>query len=246
MDIIDLNCDLGEGSGCDEQLMPLITSANIACGGHAGDEQSMLASIRLAKANAVNIGAHPGFPDRANFGRREMHLSPSDIREVVRKQISALTEVAKAEGVALRHAKPHGALYNLAARNRSAADAIASAICDVDRNLILVAPPGSEMIAAGESQKLATAAEFFADRTYQPDGSLTPRTRIDALIDKPEAAVEQVLRMIRQRRVVTTTGQSIDIAARTVCVHGDGASAVAMLRSLRSGLEAAGVAVVAF
>lgn len=243
---IDLNCDLGEGSGCDEQLMPLITSANIACGGHAGDEQTMRHSVQLAKAHGVNIGAHPGFPDRAHFGRREMSLPPDELRRIISDQIHLLRDIAASEGTILRHVKPHGALYNTAARDSVIARAIVNAVADVDPSLSLVGLANSRMIDVAEELNLKVIPEFFADRTYQPDGTLTPRSRADAVISDPDSALVQVLRMIRDNQVAATNGRIIAVKGDTVCVHGDGQSALRMLSHLRSGLESAGVIIRGF
>ncbi len=236
MNSIDLNCDLGEGAGHDAELMPLITSANIACGAHAGDEATMRATVALAQKHGVAIGAHPGFADRENFGRRELALSPAVVRTLVTEQIAALRGLAP-----LRHVKPHGALYNLAARDATVAEAIAEAVHAVDPGLILFGLAGSELLRAGRSRGLHVAGEVFADRTYQRDGSLTPRSRPDALISDEAAAVDQVLRMVREGVVRATDGTEVSIAADTVCVHGDGPQAVAFVRRLKRELRDAGL-----
>lgn len=241
MRTIDLNCDLGEGAGHDAELMPLITSANIACGAHAGDVATMRATARLAEACGVQIGAHPGFADRENFGRREVKLSPIGLRELVRRQVDALRQIAT-----VRHVKPHGALYNLAARDRATAEIIAQEIREIDPRLVVFALAGSEFAAAVRAAGLVVAEEAFADRTYRRDGSLTPRVHADALIESEDAAVAQVRRMADEGRVRTTDGTDVAIRADTVCLHGDGAHAVAFARRLRRELEAAGVAVRAF
>lgn len=238
---IDFNCDLGEGAGHDAELMPLITSANIACGAHAGDVATMRATVRLAQACGVGIGAHPGFADREYFGRRELALKAAELRELVRTQLDALRQMA-----AVRHVKPHGALYNLAARDRATAEAIAAVVREVDVRLVVFALAGSELVRAARAAGLAVAEEVFADRTYQRDGSLTSRTRADALIDSEEAAVAQVRRMVNEGCVRATDGTDVAIRADTVCLHGDGAHAVAFARRLRRELEAEGVAVRAF
>lgn len=232
---IDLNCDLGEGAGHDHELMPLITSANIACGAHAGDIATMRATVALAQEHGVAIGAHPGFADREHFGRRELSLDARAIHELVVPQIQRLAELA-----ALRHVKPHGALYNLAARDVTVAEAIANAVCSVDPKLILFAPVNSELARAGVTKGLKVAREVFADRTYQRDGSLTPRTRPDALIYAETAAVAQVLRLVQDGVVRTADGAEITLAADTICVHGDGANAVAFAERLGRELRGAG------
>lgn len=233
---IDLNCDLGEGGGRDAELMPLITSANIACGAHAGDEATMRATVALAQRQGVAIGAHPGFADRENFGRRELALAPEEIRALVTRQVEALRALAP-----LRHVKAHGALYNLAARDAAVAAAIAEAVAACDPRLRLFALSGSVQARVGEARGLRVAHEVFADRTYQRDGSLTPRSRPDALIHDEAAAVAQVLRMMREGVVRATDGTEVPIRADTICVHGDGPRAVEFARRLRRELRAAGV-----
>lgn len=234
---IDLNCDLGEGAGCDAALMPLITSANIACGAHAGDAATMRATVALARAQGVAVGAHPGFADRANFGRVEHTLSAGALHALVTGQIEALRELGP-----VRHVKPHGALYNLAARDRAVAEVIAEAVYSCDPNLVLFGLAGSELVRAGQARGLRVANEVFADRTYQADGSLTPRARSDALITDEAVAVAQVIRMVREGVVWATDGTSVAVVADTVCLHGDGAYAVAFARRLGAELRAAGIA----
>ena len=238
---LDLNCDLGEGSGHDAELMPLITSANIACGAHAGDEATMRATVALAQLHGVAIGAHPGFADRKNFGRREVALSEEELGRLVADQVALLRALAQ-----VRQVKPHGALYNLAARDAAAAAVIVLAVRNVDASLVLVGLAGSELVRAGRAGGLRVAEEVFADRTYQCDGTLTPRSRPDALIYDEGAAVAQVLRMIREGVVRATDGTDVPIVADTVCLHGDGAHAVAFARRLRAELAIAGVDVRAF
>lgn len=235
---IDLNCDLGEGSGHDAELMPLITSANIACGAHAGDAATMRATVKLAKKHGVAVGSHPSFADRENFGRRELSLTAEELHKLVRGQIAALQEIADG---AVRHVKPHGALYNLAARDAAVARVVAQAVKDAEPGLLLFALAGSELVRAGRAAGLRVAEEVFADRTYQPDGSLTPRTRADALITDEAAAVAQVLRMVREGLVRATDGTDVAIKADTVCLHGDGAHAVAFAQRLNRELRAAGI-----
>jgi UPF0271 protein len=241
LNCIDLNCDLGEGDAHDGELMPLITSANIACGAHAGDEATMRATVALAQKHGVAIGAHPGFADREHFGRRELALPALEVRALVHAQVTALRELGP-----VRHVKPHGALYNLAARDAALADAIAVAVAEVDARLVLFGLAGSELLRAGRARGLRVASEVFADRTYQADGSLTPRTRSDALIHDEAIAVAQVLRMIREGVVRATDGTDVPIRADTVCLHGDGPDPVAFARRLKIGLGAAGIAVKTF
>ena len=238
---IDLNCDLGEGAGHDAGLMPLITSANLACGAHAGDEATMRATVVLANQHGVAIGAHPGFADRANFGRREVALPATALRELVMTQIAALARLSP-----LTHVKPHGALYNLAARDAAVATVFASAVKAVDASLILFALAGSELVRAGRAAGLRVAEEVFADRTYQRDGSLTPRSQPGALITDEAVAVAQVLRMVREGMVRATDGTEVPVKADTVCVHGDGPHAVAFARRLRAELAKAGIELKAF
>lgn len=233
---VDLNCDLGEGAGHDAELMPLITSANIACGAHAGDEATMRATVALAQKHGVAVGAHPGFIDRANFGRRELALGPDEVHELVLDQIRKLQALAP-----VRHVKPHGALYNMAARDPGLARALVDAVYEADPRLILFGLAGSHVIAAAEACGLPVASEVFADRTYQRDGSLTPRKQAHALITDAPTAVAQVLRMVRENTVRATDGTDVLIRADTVCLHGDGAQPVEFARLLRRELTAAGV-----
>jgi 5-oxoprolinase (ATP-hydrolysing) subunit A len=235
---IDLNCDLGEGGMNDTALMPWITSANIACGAHAGDEATMRATVALAAQHGVAVGAHPGFADRENFGRSEQTLTARALHELITGQIEALRACGS-----LRHVKPHGALYNQAARDRSIAEVVAEAVHAVDPKLILFALAGSELVRAGRARGLRVASEVFSDRTYQADGSLTPRSRRDALISDEPSAVAQVLRMLRDGVVRSTDGSDVPIEADTVCVHGDGPMAVAIIRRLHEALKGAGISV---
>lgn len=238
---IDLNCDLGEEAGQDAVLMPLITSANIACGAHAGDEATMRATVELALRHGVAIGAHPGFADREHFGRRELLVTPEEVFQLVLAQVRALQRIAAGAGARVRHVKLHGALYNLAARDAAIAEAAAYAVRDAGPELIWFALAGSAHVSAGRECGLAVASEVFADRTYQADGSLTSRSRADALITDEDVAVAQVLRMVREGKVCATSGADVVITADTVCLHGDGAHAVAFARRLRAKLAAAGV-----
>jgi UPF0271 protein len=233
---IDFNCDLGEGGGADGELMPWITSANIACGGHAGDVVTMRETVALAEAHGVAVGAHPGFLDRENFGRREQELTAGALRELVTSQIEALRGCGS-----VRHVKPHGALYNQAARDPEMAKIVAEAVYEIDPKLILFGLAGSELVRAGRKRGLRVANEVFADRTYQADGSLTPRSRSDAVITDEAAAVAQVVRMLREGWVRSTDGSTVPIEADTVCLHGDGPKAVAMARRLNEALRESGI-----
>ncbi len=243
---VDLNCDLGEGAGHDAELMPLVTSANIACGAHAGDEATMRATVALAKKHGVAIGAHPGFFDRANFGRVERPVSPGEVQGLVHDQVLQLQLIARGVGARLVHVKLHGALYNMAARDPALARAVVDAVYEVDPRLILFGLAGSQLVAVAEACGLPVASEVFADRTYQADGALTPRSRRDALITEENAAVAQVLRMVREGQVRATDGTDVGIRADTVCLHGDGAHPVEFARRLRQELAAAGIELKAF
>jgi UPF0271 protein len=237
MIVVDLNADLGEGCGADAELLTLVSSANIACGFHAGDAQTMLESVRKALKNGVAIGAHPSFPDRENFGRTAMSLPPETVYAQMLYQIGALATIVRAEGGQLRHVKPHGMLYNQAAKDAVLADAIARAVHAVDSNLILVGLAGSELIRAGERYGLATREEVFADRGYRADGSLVPRSEPGALIDDEEQALSQTLEMVRHGKVKSISGEWASVRAQTVCLHGDGEHALEFARRLRTEFE---------
>jgi 5-oxoprolinase (ATP-hydrolysing) subunit A len=248
---VDLNCDMGESSGSrivgeDASIMPLISSANIACGYHGGDALVMDQTVTLAIRYGVNIGAHPSFFDLEHFGRREMDLSEAQIGELVTAQVSALMRVAAAQGARLSHVKPHGALYNMSARNFAYARAIARAVKAIDPGLVLFGLSGSLSIRAAEDEGLRHGSEVFADRTYQDDGSLTPRTSPHAMISEVSASVEQVLMMVREGKVRALSGKLLNIQAETICIHGDTAGAAAYARAIRQGLEAAGVTIQPF
>ncbi|MFD1037042.1 LamB/YcsF family protein [Virgibacillus byunsanensis] len=245
---IDLNCDMGESFGAytfgaDEELMKYITSANVACGYHAGDPNVMNRTVQLAKDHGVSAGAHPGFPDIAGFGRRLIEFSPEEIYRLIAYQVGALQAFCKIHHVNMNHVKPHGALYNYATRDRAAADAIADAVYDIDPNLVLFGLAGSTLIEAGREKGLKVASEVFADRTYQTDGSLTSRNETGALIDDVDTAVKQVERMVSDGVVQAVNGDLVNIEADTVCVHGDGPQAVNFVRKLRKALDKAGVQV---
>jgi 5-oxoprolinase (ATP-hydrolysing) subunit A len=245
---IDLNADLGESfgpwrMGQDEALMASITSANVACGFHAGDPAVMRRTIRLAKTQGVAVGAHPGFPDLVGFGRREMQASPAEIEDLVLYQIAALAGVAAAEGVRVQHVKAHGALYNMAARDPAIAGAIARAVAAFDRSLILFGLPSSELLREGKKAGLEVAAEIFADRTYDPDGSLTSRRTPGSVIHDADTVVSRAVRMVQTRSVETTDGSSIALAADTLCLHGDTPGAADLARQIRRALQAAGISV---
>ncbi|MCY0884948.1 MAG: LamB/YcsF family protein [Firmicutes bacterium] len=246
-DAIDLNCDMGEGFGAyrlgsDEELMPWITSANVAAGFHAGDPRTLERTVILARRYGVNVGAHPGFPDLVGFGRRPMALSPEEIRTDVLYQIGAVAAFARAAGVPLVHVKPHGALANLAVKDARVAGAIADAVAAYDPGLILIAY-GGELARAGRARGLRVAMEAYADRGYAADGSLLPRSRPGAVLHDPEAIVERAVEMVRTGSVVSADGVRVPLAVETLCVHGDTPGAAAIVRRLRQGLEAAGIRV---
>jgi UPF0271 protein len=245
---IDLNCDMGESfgpwqMGADAEVMPNITSANVACGAHAGDPGVMRRTIRAAKQHGVAVGAHPGFADLQGFGRREMQADPAEVEDSLIAQIGALAAMARAEGAPVRHVKAHGALYNMAARDRRLADAIARAIKAYDSSLIMFGLPKSPMLEAGQAAGLRIAAEGFADRSYEPDGSLTPRSRPGAVIHDVAVVVERAVRMVRDGVVLTPEGREIPLKVETICVHGDTPGAPELTRRIRAGLEAAGITV---
>lgn len=229
--------------GTDEALMASISSANVACGFHAGDPGVMRRTVALAKSNGVAVGAHPGFPDLVGFGRRELSASPDEVTDMVLYQVAALAGVAASQGVRLQHVKAHGALYNMAVRSRALADAIANGTAAFDRSLILFGLSGSELLSAGERAGLRVAAEVFADRAYESDGTLVPRTRPGSVIHDPNEVVSRAIRMVRDRAVVAMDGSLVQLRADTICVHGDTPGAADLARQVRRGLEAAGIAV---
>ncbi|MEF2965757.1 5-oxoprolinase subunit PxpA [Paenibacillus sp. M1] len=248
MKVIDLNCDMGESFGAytmgrDSEVLRYVTSANIACGFHAGDPATMRKTVRLALEHGVAIGAHPGLQDLTGFGRREMDISPQEAYDIVVYQIGALWGVVRAEGAKLQHVKAHGALYNMAAKQAGLAEAIAEAVYRVDPELILFGLAGSELISAGKKVGLRTASEVFSDRTYQSDGSLTSRRQPDALITDDRTSVSQVIRMISEGKVLSQQGIDVPIQADTVCIHGDGIHAVEFAAKIRSSLTEAGITV---
>jgi 5-oxoprolinase (ATP-hydrolysing) subunit A len=250
MTTIDLNCDMGESFGAytigaDDAVMPSITSANVACGYHGGDPGVMRRTVRLARDAGVRVGAHPGFPDLMGFGRREMRMAPQDLEDMVVYQIGALAAIARSEGVALSHVKAHGALYNMAVTDKALASAIARAVMAVDPALIFFALPGSELARAANGLGLQVALEGFADRSYEPDGSLTPRSRAGAVIHDVDAVVERALRMATDGVVTASDGSRLDMRVETICTHGDTPGAQALTRALRTSLERAGVTVAA-
>ena len=241
---IDLNCDMGEGIGDDEELFPRITSANIACGFHAGDPTIMRASVRAAVKHGVAIGAHPGLPDRENFGRIARPVTPDEAYGMVLYQIGALQAIARAEKGEVVHVKPHGALYNMAAVDAELADGIARAVVAADRRMVLVGLSGSELIRAGERAGLPTGSEVFADRAYLSDGTLAPRDQPGAMITDIDAVVHQSVRLAVEQRVKTLDGKDLIVRAETICVHGDGPDALQFVKAIRKALKAAGVVII--
>ncbi len=248
---IDLNSDVGETfgpwtMGNDVDLMPSVTSANVACGFHAGDPTTMRNTVRLAKQHGVAVGAHPGFPDLVGFGRREIKTTPQDVEDFVMYQVAAIAGVAAAEGVRLQHVKAHGALYNMACRDRALADAIARAVAALDRELILFGLPHSELLRAGEAAGLRVAAEAFADRAYEADGSLASRQKPGSVIHDRHSVVARAIKMVTERSVVAVDGSTIGFESDTICLHGDTAGAAELAREIRRGLEDSGVSVRSF
>lgn len=245
---IDFNCDCGESYGAwtlgdDAALLQYVTSANVACGGHAGDPDVMRRTVSLAWERGVAVGAHPGYPDLLGFGRRSLPMTPEQITNSVLAQIGALAAIAHGEGVALTHVKPHGALYNDAAIRFILAEAIAQAVAVFDQRLILVGLAGSELIRAGEATGLRVAHEAFADRRYEADGTLRSRSLPGAVLDDPQEAAAQALSIVTQGRAQTIDGVHVPITADTLCVHGDLPGAAARAAAVRKALDAASVAV---
>jgi len=237
MKSIDLNCDMGEGMDNDAELMPLISSTNIACGYHAGDEDTMKRTIELALKNNVAIGAHPGFSDRDHFGRRELNLNEEEFYHLVLDQLVLFKKISDSYQTKLHHVKPHGAMYNMAARNSYLARGIVRAVREVDENLMLYGLSGIHLISEANLLRVKNASEVFADRTYQDDGSLTPRSQPNALIDDDAKCISQVLQMINEQTVTSVNGHNILIVAKTICLHGDGAHAVEFARTIRDSLQ---------
>jgi len=234
---LDINCDMGEGIGNDEAIMPFVNSANIACGFHAGNGSTIRQTIQLALKHGVNIGAHPSFRDKENFGRKEMHLNADKVYALVLEQLIKIDLIAKEEGASLHHVKPHGALYNMAARDGQLSKTIAQAVMDFNENLILYGLSGSLLIREGKLMGLNTANEVFADRTYQDDGNLTSRSQMHALIENEEECIRQVMQMIQEGTVSTVSGKIIPIVADTICIHGDGKFALTFARKIYNALQ---------
>ena len=245
---VDLNCDMGESFGNwtigdDAAILPFVSSVNIACGFHAGDPSVMRVTVQAAAAHHVAVGAHPGLPDLAGFGRREMAVSPQAVYDMTSYQIGALRGIARAAGVTVKHIKPHGALYNMAAVRNPIADAIALAVRDTDGSLTLVALSGSCLIDAGRAAGLRTASEVFADRNYMPDGTLVPRSAPNAIVHDVDQAAARAVRMVQSHRVTAIDGSDVTVLAETICIHGDAPYAALFAQRIRVALAAADIAV---
>jgi UPF0271 protein len=240
---IDLNCDMGEGYDSDALIMPFISSANIACGYHAGDEATMIRTISLARKHGVAIGAHPSYPDRNNFGRKHMEMSTDEIYHLITDQLRIINDIASDMGMGLHHVKPHGALYNDAASDMQIAMAIANAIADFDARIILYGLANSAFVMAADSLGLPFCGEAFADRTYTDSGLLTPRTEAGAMIENDEEAIDQVLQMLGSGTVRALSGKSISLEAETICIHGDGPHALSFAKKIHAALLSKGISI---
>jgi UPF0271 protein len=244
---IDLNADVGEWTEddptrvTDVALLPFVTTVNIACGAHAGDATSMAVTVDLAARSGLAIGAHPSYPDREGFGRRQLDLTPDELRTMLLQQIEALAEVCEAAGASLTHVKAHGALYNTAAKDPETARVIAEAVREIDAGLALFGPPGSALLAAARDAGLREVPEGFADRSYEPDGSLRPRAREGAVLDSPEPIASQAIHLATRQGVAASDGTWIDVPAETICLHGDTPGVVASAQAIREGLDSMGV-----
>lgn len=239
---VDLNSDLGESFGrytlgMDDKIIPLITSANVACGYHASDPVVMEKTIAMAKEAGIRVGAHPGFPDLMGFGRRNMNVSPAEARAYTLYQLGALDGFCRASGVKLQHVKPHGAFYNMAAKDYKLSEAICEAIKSFDKDLIVLALSGGELARAAKDMGLRTALEVFADRGYEEDGTLVDRRKEGAMITDEQEAIDRVIRMVKEKKVTAVTGRDISIQADSVCVHGDGVKALAFVEKIRAALQ---------
>jgi UPF0271 protein len=243
MKTIDLNCDLGEGMGNEKAIMPFISSANIACGYHAGDAKTIWQTVELCLKYNVAVGAHPSYLDKANFGRTEMQLDADDIYDLVTQQLIIIDEIISEFNTGLHHVKPHGALYNLSAKDKTIAKAIARAVKDYNKELVLFGLSGSHSIKEAEKIGLKAGNEVFADRNYLDDGSLVPRSNKDALIDTVDAAVKQALQFVNEGKVISVTGKKIKVKADTICLHGDGAHAIDFAKAINTAFKKEGVEV---
>jgi UPF0271 protein len=244
---IDINCDLGESYGAfkignDEKIMPYITSANVACGFHAGDPVTMAQTVNLAKKHNVSIGAHPGYPDLLGFGRREMQLTLEEVRNYTVYQVSALQGFANLADVSLQHVKPHGALYNMAVKDEKLSKAMVDAVKVLNRDLIIFAPPKSMLAKVAAGNGLRVAYEFFADRAYNSDGSLVSRKQPNAIIQDPRKVMERAIKIIKKRTVYAVNGETLKLGkVHTICVHGDTLGAIELVKTLRKGLVKASI-----
>lgn len=245
---LDLNCDMGESYGAwkmgnDEAVLGYVSSANIACGFHGGDPSTLRKTVAAAIKQGVALGAHPSFQDLAGFGRRNMHISPQEAYDITVYQVGAVAGVARSQGGTLHHVKAHGALYNMAAKDARLARAIAQAVRDIDGDLILYGLAGSAMVQEAQAVGLRVAQEVFGDRSYQPDGTLTPRSQPDAMITDASKSVEQVLRMVQEKVVIATDGTRVPVQPDTLCIHGDQPDALVFAQAIRKALQDAGIAV---
>jgi UPF0271 protein len=243
MTTIDLNCDMGEGEASDPRIMPFVTSANVACGFHAGDAATMRRTVRLAREHGVSVGAHPSYLDREGFGRRTLEVPMEQVRDEVVYQIGALWGICRAEGVRLAHVKPHGALYNAAAGNAALARAICDAVRAVDRSLVLVCLAGSPMVDLARQLGLACAEEAFADRAYTREGTLVPRSAPGAVLHDPREVSNRAVRIVREQRVTSIDGSEVSLRAQTLCVHGDTPGAEKLVAAIRARLDTEGIEV---
>jgi 5-oxoprolinase (ATP-hydrolysing) subunit A len=232
MKTIDINCDLGEGIGNEEAIMPFISSANIACGYHAGDEKTIWTTVELCIKNKVAIGAHPSFLDRENFGRTEMKLDTADIYELITQQLIIIDEITNDLNTSLQHVKPHGALYNLSAKDKKVANTIAKAVKDFNHELVLFGLSGSHSVKEAETIGLKTRNEVFADRTYMDDGSLVPRSQPGAIIEDADTVIQQALQFVNNEAITTSSGKKIKLKAETICLHGDGKHAIDFAKAI--------------
>lgn len=251
MKYVDLNCDLGESFGrytlgLDEVVIPMISSANIACGYHAGDPLVMDQTVRMAAEHGVSIGAHTGFPDLMGFGRRNMVVTAAEAKAYTQYQLGALMAFAAKYGVKVAHVKPHGAMYNMAAKDYALSKAICEAILEIDPSIRLLGLAGSEMIRAAKDTGLPYAQEVFADRAYEDDGTLVARSKPGAMITDEELAIDRVVDMVLHGRVISINGREVPLAADSICVHGDGEKAVEFVRKIRRALEEEGIEIRAF
>ncbi len=245
---VDLNSDLGESFGrytlgCDDRIIPLVTSANVACGYHASDPVVMDKTVAMAAAAGIRVGAHPGFPDLMGFGRRNMAVTPEEAKDYTLYQLGALDGFLRAHGMKMQHVKPHGALYNMAAKDYALAKGICEAVKSFDPDLIVLALSGGELARAAMDLGLRTAQEVFADRAYEEDGTLVNRRKEGSMITDEDEAIARVIRMVKEQKVTAITGRDIPIRADSVCVHGDGAKALAFVEKIRAALAAEGVAI---